>query len=69
MSGRLYQLKGRSEIFKGSNVAVNGPYDTYGYVIKSEKQEKDGEITYLHLVRGTGEDLLDACAVIHQLRG
>lgn len=67
MSGNQYQLRSNSQVPNGCNVAVNGPYDTYGYVIKSDKEVKDGRTTYLHLVRGTGKELLDAAAIIYPL--
>ena len=46
-SGNLYQLRTAAPV--GAMVTINGPYDTYGRVIK--KQESG-----YHLIRGLGHD-------------
>lgn len=48
-TGSLYQLSSRNRQPNGTYVAVNGPHDTFGFVVSSELKE-DGE--YLHLIRG-----------------
>ncbi|KWT98228.1 MULTISPECIES: hypothetical protein [unclassified Variovorax] len=48
-TGSLYQLSSRFQLHVGAYVAVNGPYDTYGVVQKSEKQPDD---KFLNLIRG-----------------
>jgi hypothetical protein len=53
--GNLYQLVSDCFLANKSPVAVNGPYDKYGYVVKSERRVgKHGKIEYLNLIRGTG---------------
>ena len=47
----LYQLTTRTEQLKGSFFFVDGPHDTYGYVLKSTQKESGD---WLNLVRGTG---------------
>lgn len=47
--GNLYQLRHKTELAVGSYVAVNGPYDTYGVVLKVLDKSDKG---YLHLIRG-----------------
>lgn len=51
-TGQLYQLSSRRQLSAGDYVAVNGPWDTYGQVIKSDLQP-DG--THLNLIRGCRE--------------
>lgn len=48
-NGQLYQLSSKHELAKGTYVAVNGPWDSFGVVNVSTKQI-DG--SYLNLVRG-----------------
>ena len=48
-TGSLYQLSSRNRQPNGAYVAVNGPHDTFGYVVSSDQKE-DG--SYLHLIRG-----------------
>ena len=51
--GALYQLGTKTPLMVGDGVAINGPYDTIGTVIKcSDHPDKDGE--YLSLIRGHG---------------
>lgn len=53
--GNLYQLVSDSFLPNKSSVAINGPYDKYGFVVKSERRVgKHGRIEYLNLIRGTG---------------
>lgn len=47
--GQLYQLTSKHSLAPGSYVAVNGPFDRFGLVIKSDKKE-DGQ--FLNLIRG-----------------
>lgn len=47
-AGSLYQLFSSRQLPVSSYVAVNGPHDTYGIILKSEP--KDGK--YLNLIRG-----------------
>lgn len=49
-TGQLYQLYSDRACHAGAYVAVNGPWDTFGVVLKSTPQE-DGR--YLNLIRGT----------------
>lgn len=51
MSGHLYQLTSIRKLCAGDFVAVNGPWDKYGSVVKSERKD-DGN--YLNLIRGRG---------------
>lgn len=55
-TGQLYQLHSKSQLHAGAYVAVNGPWDRYGVVLKSDPQA-DGR--HLNLIRGvkarTGE--------------
>jgi hypothetical protein len=48
-TGQLYQLTSRGRQVPGAYVAVNGPHDTFGTVLKSD-QKDDG--SYLNLIRG-----------------
>jgi hypothetical protein len=48
-TGQLYQLSSKYQLSRGSYVAINGPWDTYGVVLSSALQE-DGR--YLNQVRG-----------------
>ena len=54
MSNNLYQLYSKRKYVPGEYFAVNGPYDTHGYVVKFIKQETDGPYRgrFLHLIRG-----------------
>jgi len=55
MSGNLYQLRSRTRLRPGSPYTVNGPFDMFGYVIKSEHKPDDNKAEpYLNLIRGTG---------------
>ena len=49
--GALYQLRSKRSLQKGQDVAVNGPWDKYGYIIKPISETEDGT---LFLIRGTG---------------
>lgn len=53
--GALYQLATKTPLNPGSWVAINGPHDKVGIVIKSEEKE-NGE--YLNLIRGKGMKIL-----------
>ena len=48
-TGQPYQLYSNFEIQQGAYVAINGPWDTFGVVSKSELQA-DGR--YLNQIRG-----------------
>lgn len=52
-SGQLYQLSSKSRLHAGAYVEVNGPYDRYGKVIKSE-EKPDG--SFLNLIRGVKKE-------------
>lgn len=49
-TGQAYQLFSDHQVSNGSYVAVNGPWDTYGIVTSSAKQD-DGR--WLNQIRGT----------------
>jgi hypothetical protein len=49
MSGNLYQLKTTRPVTVRQCVIIQGPYDTFGYVVKV-----DPKGTGHHLIRGTG---------------
>lgn len=51
-TGQLYQLLSESTLPAGAYVAVNGPSDRFGVVIKSTQQNDGG---FLHLIRGVPE--------------
>ena len=54
--GALYQLRSNFKKMPGQEFYVDGPYDTWGYVIKSEhKPEKGQREEWLNLIRGTGK--------------
>lgn len=59
-SGQLYQLESKTELAKDTYVSVNGPWDSFGLVRTSTKQD-DG--TYRNLVRGIPERLGERPAV------
>jgi hypothetical protein len=48
-AGQLYQLASKRQLQKGDYVAVNGPWDRFGVVWKSEPQPDGG---FLNLIRG-----------------
>ncbi len=48
-AGHLYQLYSSGPVHSGAYVAVNGPWDRYGIVLKSQPQA-DGR--HLNLIRG-----------------
>lgn len=48
-AGHLYQLRSKHQLPPGAYVAVNGPWDTFGSILKSEVQA-NGE--FLNLIRG-----------------
>ena len=50
--GALYQLETQTQLEPGTGVAINGPYDKIGFVVKSELQENG---KYLNLIRGRGQ--------------
>jgi hypothetical protein len=50
--GALYQLHSHTNLGLGECIFVNGPYDTFGYVVKAEREIRDG--FQLYLIRGTG---------------
>jgi len=55
MGRNLYQLRSRSCLFPGCYFLINGPHDTHGVVLKSERKPIDNDDRpYLNLVRGTG---------------
>ena len=45
---QLYQLHSRSKLREGSYVAINGPWDRFGYVVYS-KPDAD---KFINLIRG-----------------
>lgn len=47
--GALYQLRSKTALASGAYVAVNGPYDKFGVVLRSTLQPDGG---YLNLIRG-----------------
>lgn len=55
-TGQLYQLFSKTKLSVGAYVAVNGPWDTFGEVQKSELHDSG---QYLNQIRGvkarTGE--------------
>lgn len=53
MSGNLYQLCSPRNLEPGSYFAVNGPYDTHGYVVKSLSETLNTPDEFWYLVRGT----------------
>jgi hypothetical protein len=60
MANNLYQLRSKSKMHTGSKFYVNGPYDLWGIVLKSEhKPSEDPYATvngeWLNLIRGTGK--------------
>lgn len=55
-TGSLYQLHSNGALNAGAYVEVNGPHDTYGVVLKSER-ESDGR--HLNLIRGVQPRLLE----------
>ena len=46
---QLYQLESKHQLSTGAYVAVNGPWDRFGVVQKSERQANG---RYLNLIRG-----------------
>lgn len=52
MSGNLYQLRAKYKTPVGQYFAVDGPFDTHGYVVKVLHAAEGGG--FWHLVRGTG---------------
>ena len=53
----MYQLYSTTKLLPGDPFLINGPYDRYGFVYKSQEildGEHKGE--FLNLVRGTGEE-------------
>lgn len=46
---QLYQLESRHQLSTGAYVAVNGPWDKFGVVQKSERRPNG---CYLNLIRG-----------------
>lgn len=54
-TGSLYQLHSRSQLQANAYVAVNGPHDTYGRVLRSDPTT-DGN--FLNLIRGVPADIL-----------
>lgn len=48
-SGQLYQLRAKRPLSPGAYVEVNGPYDTFGKVMKVLDTNAEGT---LHLIRG-----------------
>ena len=59
-SGELNRLESNTELAKDTYVSVNGPWDSFGLVRTSTKQD-DG--TYRNLVRGIPERLGERPAV------
>lgn len=61
-TGQLYQFRTKTQLSEGSYVAVNGPWDTFGVVVKSTHEpipslgessfEVDHLGPYLNLIRG-----------------
>lgn len=49
--GNLYQLRYKYGAYVGATVAINGPYDTIGRVLKLKDTNKEGTLC---LVRGIG---------------
>jgi hypothetical protein len=52
MGQNLYQLYSRCKLLPNTYFAINGPYDTHGYVIKYIRKDKKLIVPYLHLIRG-----------------
>ena len=52
MSYVLYQLHADKGLPPGACVFVNGPHDTFGYVVNGMEEIRDG--FQLYLIRGTG---------------
>ena len=50
--GALYQLRHPSKLIVGQPVAINGPYDRFGYVVAVKDTNAEGQTLYL--LRGTG---------------
>lgn len=48
-TGQLYQLTSTGRQVLGAYVAINGPHDTFGTVVRSELK---GDGSYLNLIRG-----------------
>lgn len=48
-TGQLYQLRHGLKLSEGTYVAINGPWDTYGVVLKAHKVDNN---EHLHLIRG-----------------
>lgn len=48
VSRQLYQLRSKNKLNVGDYVAINGPYDTYGIVLKSDTFPYG----HLNLIRG-----------------
>jgi hypothetical protein len=51
--GALYQLRAKAYLHQGEAVAVNAPYDHYGYIVSIMDTNDRGT---LYLIRGTGRD-------------
>lgn len=51
MAGNLYQLHCKGELQPGAYVAVNGPHDTYGFVIQKIRFDEKKQAN-LYLIRG-----------------
>lgn len=55
--GNLYQLHAQKSLTPGSCVFVNGPYDTFGVIVKALEGLRDD--LRLYLIRGTGNIAAD----------
>lgn len=53
MAAHLYQLRSSTALAVGSYVAINGPWDTYGVVWKSEPTHNN---EFLNLIKGVRKD-------------
>ena len=51
-ANQLYQLNSKTQLYPGAYVSISGPWDSYGVVLKSERQQ-DG--VYLNLIRGCAQ--------------
>lgn len=54
-TGHLYQLESKSALSQGAYVKVNGPWDTFGQIVKSTPQSNG---LHLNLIRGVRPDPL-----------
>lgn len=69
-TGQLYQFRTKTPLSQGAYVEVNGPWDTYGAVVKSSHEpaptpgslctpQECEERPYLNLVRGVQKRQLE----------